>query len=281
MVLPTFYVARALVSLFGFGVAAYLYACWVTMLVWRALRRGYDPWYARLCGRAHVRACMLASQRATNALLLYDPIMRHEARRALATRRPGVDVCALGDSVFALWRGMEEALARFGVTTFNAGFGGATSAHVARVARELSAGASLALLHVGANDYDLGVNLAEAQANVARILDECACPILLLRAPPSPSFSASKVAYLHAIATYAAERATAHQSRIVDLTHATLEYHVDGIHATSASCDRSLAPLLAAHCQSALAESRSVSLPRAGVAPEYLREYRNIQTQKY
>lgn len=210
-------------------VALLVYACAIAWLTFDGLARGRDRAIVRWTGGWNARVCCVASQRLLHRAGLYDALMHRLATQRLRSLTRGGRVCLYGDSFFALWNGLETHFARRGVRAANAGFGGATSDQLRHFAdvlvRRMGDEVGLVVLHVGGNDYDLGMrDVRRVSENVRRIAQRAAaCPVVFLHGPRPPGFSRAKWAWT-------LELRHAVDVPVVDASHVDLAYHVDGVH---------------------------------------------------
>mmetsp|Transcript_60231 Transcript_60231/g.178904 ORF Transcript_60231/g.178904 Transcript_60231/m.178904 type:complete len:290 (+) Transcript_60231:1-870(+) len=223
-----------------------LYCFAVALCVEQGVLAGRDFWFIRKCGGSHAAWCCQASQRALDFLCAYDLVMKDAANtRAVKLDKalpPQGALCCLGDSEFALWTSLEHDLEVAGVSAFNAGFGGSTTAQVVAHAERLcfSRAPARVLLHTSGNEYDLNGPRALRSAIDAVIrLGELArrhnTPLLVLAGPRKPSYSDQKWAYTREFVTRVASMVDNEPqlgvSGIVDLSSEVFDpYHVDGNH---------------------------------------------------
>lgn len=199
-------------------VALLVYAIAIAWLTFDGLARGRDRAIVRWAGGWNARVCCVASQRLLHHAGLYDALMHRLANQRLRGLTLGGRVCLYGDSFFAMWNGLETQFGRRGVRAANAGFGGATSDQLRRfvdvLVRRMGDEVRLVVLHVGGNDYDLGLrDVRRVSENVSRIAQRVA----------RPGFSCAKWAW-----TVELRRTV--DVPVVDASHVNLAYHMDGVH---------------------------------------------------
>ena len=217
-----------------------LFYCFtISTVIFNDLARDRDSAYVVFMGRNHALLCCYISQRLLHGVGMYDAIMGMLVRQCYNVQSNPGEICFYGDSGFALWNGMTDAMKKHKILGFNVAFGGSTSSncvahfHSLCVARK----PAMVALHVGGNDYDMGQKKEKIIFNLRLMQRAASFPVVFVLGPRKPAYTDAKWHFIRSIALQ--------YSSTIDLSDLNLEYHADGMHATSASLSAIMAPRLA------------------------------------